>query len=173
LRRPGRSRSDPRFEEQVTLSASDSTPSAKPSKPSRPYPDFPLTAHPADYWCKKIRGRIHYFGPWADPDGSLKKYLEQRDDLHAGHTPRPDTGAATVKDVCNAFLNHKQAQVDAGELSPETWAGYKRAADVLVSHTGKARLATRGRQVARRPLVASEVHRRRRLPAAGRAAGAD
>src|SRR6516165_5984890 len=53
-------------------------PSGKPAKPSKPSPDFPLTAHPAGVWCKKIRGKIHYFGPWDDPGGALKKYLEQK-----------------------------------------------------------------------------------------------
>jgi hypothetical protein len=44
------------------------TPAGKPAKPGKPYPDFPLTAHPAGYWCKKIRGRLYYFGPWDNPD---------------------------------------------------------------------------------------------------------
>ena len=35
----------------------------KPKKPAKPYAEYPLTAHPAGYWCKKIRGKIHYFGP--------------------------------------------------------------------------------------------------------------
>jgi len=43
----------------------------KPAKPSKPYPEFPLTAHPAGYWCKKIRGTIYYFDRWDDPDGAL------------------------------------------------------------------------------------------------------
>jgi hypothetical protein len=112
----------------------------KPAKPSKPYPDFPLTAHPAGYWCKKIRRRHHYFGPWADPDGALTKYLEQQDALHAGHTPGSDPEALTVKDLANADLNAKQTLVDAGELSPRTWGEYKETADLLVSHFGKARL---------------------------------
>ena len=29
-----------------------------------------------------------YVGPWEDPDGGLKRYQEQWDDLHAGRTPR-------------------------------------------------------------------------------------
>jgi hypothetical protein len=36
---------------------------AKTVKPAKPCPDFPLTAHPAGLWCKKIRGQLHYFGP--------------------------------------------------------------------------------------------------------------
>jgi integrase len=115
---------------------------AKLSKPPKPYPEFPLTAHPAGVWCKKIRGQLYYFGPWDDPDGALKKYLEQKDDLHAGRKPRPDAEVATVKDVCNAFLHAKQAAVDNGELSPRTWAGYKAACDFLVAQFGKSRLMT-------------------------------
>jgi integrase len=112
----------------------------KPAKPSKPYPEFPLTAHPAGVWCKKIRGKLHYFGPWDDPDGALKKYLAEKDDLHAGRTPRTDAGAATVKEVCNHFLNAKQALVDAGELSPRTFREYKETTDLLVKRFGKQRV---------------------------------
>jgi integrase len=114
--------------------------STKPTKPAKPYPEFPLTAHPAGYWCKKIRGKIHYFGPWDDPDAALVKYLEQKDALHAGRKPRPDTEALTVKELANAFLRHKQTLVQAGELSSLTWADYKRVAEALVSHMGKTRI---------------------------------
>jgi integrase len=124
------------------MSEGHPTTPATPGKPTKPYPDFPLTAHPAGYWCKKIRGKLYYFGPWADPDGALTKYLEQKDALHAGRKPRADPEALTVKDAANAFLNAKQALVDAGELSPRTWAEYKAMAEELVGHTGKARLVS-------------------------------
>jgi integrase len=113
-----------------------------PAKPSKPYPDFPLFPHATGRWAKKIRGKLHYFGPWADPDAALTKYLEQKDDPHAGRKPRPDPLGVTVKDVANAFLNAKQALVDAGELSPRTWAMYKEAADAAVAAFGRGRLVT-------------------------------
>ena len=114
----------------------------KPAKPGKPYPSFPLTAHPAGYWCKKIRGRIHYFGPWDDPDGALAKYLAEKDALHAGRKPRLDPDALTVKDLANAFLNAKREAVEVGELSPRTWSDYKDVCDEVVAAFGKSRLVT-------------------------------
>jgi hypothetical protein len=50
---------------------------------------------------------MHYFGPWDDPDGGLKKYSEQKDALHARRKPRAETDGATVKDLGNQFRNAK------------------------------------------------------------------
>jgi integrase len=111
-----------------------------PAKPGKPYPDFPLFPHATRRWAKKIRGKLHYFGPWSDPDGALARYLAEKDALHAGRTPRADPEALTVKDVVNAFLTHKKAKVETGELSPRTWDGYKEITDLMVKHFGKARL---------------------------------
>jgi hypothetical protein len=92
------------------------------------------------YWCKNVRGKLHYFGHWADPDAAPAKYLDQMDALHAGRKPRPDPDAITVKDVANDFLIAKHALVDAAELSARTWRDYKEVADLLVAHLGKGRL---------------------------------
>ncbi|HKI33548.1 MAG TPA: hypothetical protein VKA46_16960 [Gemmataceae bacterium] len=85
---------------------------------------------------------MHYFGLWADPDAALKRYNEQKDALHAGRKPRPDTEGVRVWDVVNALLNHKRALVDSGELSPRMWAEYKEACDMLAKHLGKRRLVS-------------------------------
>src|SRR5689334_9142496 len=110
---------------------------APAGKPAKPRPDFPLFPHAARQWAKKIRGKLHYFGPWSDPDGALKKYLEQKDALHSGREPRPDTAGLTIKELANAFLNDKQTLARAGELSPRTWEDYKEVCDLLVAHFGK------------------------------------
>jgi integrase len=122
------------------------------NKIAKPHADFPLTPHRAGYWCKKIRGTLHYFGPRFKPGdaaaasaaaaAALAEYLEQKDALHAGRKPRPDTGGLTVKDAANAFLNHKKALRDVNELSPRTWQGYKAAADEVVAVFGKSRLVS-------------------------------
>jgi hypothetical protein len=60
--------------------------SGKPAKPAKPNPDFPLFAHAAAVTAKKIRGKLYDFGPWHDLDAAPAKYMEQRDDLHAGRS---------------------------------------------------------------------------------------
>jgi integrase len=122
------------------MSETHSTAPATSGKPAKPHPDFPLFPHAAGVWAKKIRGKLHYFGPWADPDGALAKYLAEKDDLHAGRKPRKSTDGLTVKELVNGFLNAKQAQVDVGELSPLTWNDYKRTCDLLVKECGKQRI---------------------------------
>jgi integrase len=121
------------------MTNSNSTSRAKPSKP---YPDFPLFPHATGRWAKKIRGSLHYFGPWDDPDAALTKYLSAREDLHAGREPRANTEALTVKELANNFLNTKQDLLDNEELSPRTWAEYKAACDLLVQTLGKRRLVS-------------------------------
>jgi integrase len=109
-------------------------------KPAKPCPDFPLYAHPSGQWAKKIRGRFYYFGPWADPDAALNKYLAQKEDLHAGRTPRPNPDALTLKELADDFLYAKKDLMDSGELSPRTWADYQAACVLLVRQFGKTRL---------------------------------
>jgi integrase len=124
------------------MTKANSTTTTTRNKPSKPYPEFPLYAHPSGQWAKKIRGHFYYFGAWADPDAALTKYLADKDALHAGRKPRPDSEAVTIKDVANHFLIAKQALVDAGELSPRTWADYKLICDLVVKQFGKNRLAS-------------------------------
>ncbi len=112
----------------------------KTVKPPKPYPDFPLFPHATKRWAKKLRGKMEYFGPWADPDGALKKYLEQKDALHAGRKPRDETAGVTIKELCNGFLLAKRALVESGELTNRSWQDDKAACDLIVSHFGKSRL---------------------------------
>ena len=63
---------------------------------------------------QKTRGKLHYFGRWDDPEGALQKYLDQRDDLHAGRKPRVQTEGPTIRELLKRFLTSKKMLVDAG-----------------------------------------------------------
>jgi integrase len=116
---------------------SSSTTDAK--KPSRP-PGFPLFAHATHRWAKKIRGKLHYFGPWDDPQAALEKWLAEKDDLLAGRVPRVSTSGVTLADLCNSFLTFKQNLRDSGELAPRTFERLFNACAFLIQSFGRTRV---------------------------------
>lgn len=113
----------------------------KVPKPSKPHPDFPLFPHTTRRWAKKVRGKLHYFGPWDDPQGALEKWLAQKDDLLAGRKPRTvSEGGLTVRDLCNRFLTAKKHMRDAGELSDRTFQDYHSSCAGVVERLGANRI---------------------------------
>ncbi len=104
-------------------------------KPAKPYPDFPLFAHNNGQWCKKIRGKQHYFGAWADPDAAVQLYLKQRDYLYTGETPRED--GITVAEVCEQFYAWKSSLTSLGELKLVTLKDYDVACTQLTKALGR------------------------------------
>lgn len=109
-------------------------------KPQKPYREFPLFPHDTGRWAKKIRGRLHYFGPWENPDAALDLYHLQKADLHAGRKPREVRDGFTVADACDHFLHAKKAKVESGELSQATWNGYQLTAKQVAAFFSKKRL---------------------------------
>ena len=118
----------------------------KPPRLKKPHKDFPLSIHKGSgYWCKKVRGRVFYFGKVADdPKGqaALEQWLDQKDDLLAGHEPRAKIDALTVGDLCNRFLAHKEQQRDNHEIHPRTfWDNYNTCARIVKAF-GRGRAVT-------------------------------
>ncbi|HQL74650.1 MAG TPA: tyrosine-type recombinase/integrase, partial [Phycisphaerae bacterium] len=109
-------------------------------KPDKPYPDFPLYAHAAGVWAKRIRGREHYFGPWSDPDAALRRYLDQRDYLHAG-APPPAADGVSLDELVNRFLEHVLARVERSEVSRHQFNCYRRDGKLLLETLGRTRPA--------------------------------
>ena len=86
-------------------------------RPKKPRKDFPLFLHGNGQWAKKVRGRLRYFGIWADPDAAERRWYAQREDLLAGRPLRPvGPDELLVKDICNRFLTRKKAAADAGAI---------------------------------------------------------
>ena len=117
----------------------------KRRKPAKPYPSFPLTAHNNGQWCKKIRGKLYFFGVWDDPDAALERYLRVATDLHAGREPRPPTlsaDAVTVKQLCNHYLTYQHRRSQSGEIGPRWFEDCRTALESLASFVGPGRLAS-------------------------------
>ena len=114
-------------------------------KPVKPNPSFPLTPHNNGPWCKKIRGKIHFFGIWEEPEAALENYLRVAADLHAGREPRPSTLSAeglTVKQLCNHYLTYQHRRSQAGEIGPRWFEDCRTVLDSFVSFAGSGRLAS-------------------------------
>ncbi|MDZ4781934.1 MAG: tyrosine-type recombinase/integrase [Planctomycetia bacterium] len=108
-------------------------------KPGKPHPDFPLFAHQTGRWAKKVRGKLHYFGPWRDPDAALAKWLAEKDYLLAGRKPPANLNGPTVRDLANRFLTFKQNAQVSGELSQRTFEDYHRVCERMLEAFGRDR----------------------------------
>jgi hypothetical protein len=51
---------------------------------------FPLTLHPTGQYCKKIKGKLYYFG--TNKKEALQRYLERAVYLHAGQIAKIKDG---------------------------------------------------------------------------------
>lgn len=117
-----------------------STATRRPVKPAKPYRDFPLFPHATGRWAKKIKGKHYYFGPWDDSDGALQRYLDQKDDLFAGRTPRVRGDGLTIRELLNRYLTVKRHLVDSREILSQTFAEYHRTCERIGEAFGLNRL---------------------------------
>jgi integrase len=115
--------------------------STTPSKPSKPYPGFALTPHPTGRWCKKIRGKLHYFGKIDNPNAALENFNRDWPYLSEGRVPPPvDTGdGCTMRLLVNSFLTSKKAALECEDIGARTFADYHTSCELLVDHFGKDR----------------------------------
>jgi integrase len=91
----------------------------KPTSERRTRSDkFPLTLHKTGQFCKKIKGKMYYFG--TDRRQALERYLEQAACLHAGRpvSHGSTTDQLSVKTMCNLYLDHQESRVAIGEVKP-------------------------------------------------------
>ncbi|MFC1652866.1 tyrosine-type recombinase/integrase [Planctomycetota bacterium] len=100
---------------------------------------FPLTLHKTGQFCKKIKGKMYYFGN--DRQNALQCYLEQASYLHGGqelNSPRADSNV-TLKNLCNLYLDYQKSRVDAGELTARHYVDQVESLRKLVRFLGASR----------------------------------
>jgi hypothetical protein len=72
----------------------------------------------------------------------LKKYLSEKDALHAGRTPDYTADALTILILCGKLLTTKKRMLDAGELSIRSYTDYGAVCQRLIKAFGKGRLVS-------------------------------
>jgi hypothetical protein len=99
---------------------------------------FPVTLHRTGQFCKKINGKLHYFG--TDKQRALQKYLERATTLHTESTLKsiPPTENISIKALCNLYLDHQQDKVDAGDVSHRYFADQIKFLRNFVNHIGQS-----------------------------------
>lgn len=77
---------------------------------------FPLTLHPTGQYCKKIKGKLYYFG--SDKQRALERYLEQAFFLHAGKGAKNKSAYdnLSLKTLCNLYIDHQESRSAIGEI---------------------------------------------------------
>jgi len=78
---------------------------------------FPLTFHPTGQYCKKIKGKMYYFG--SDKKEALQKYLDQATYLHGcqDNLQKPTGDNMTLKQLCDMYLNYQYSKLQANDLT--------------------------------------------------------
>lgn len=78
---------------------------------------FPLTRHPTGQYCKKILGKIYYFG--SNKKEALQSYLDQVTFLHGydNNSQISANGNMSLKQLCDMYLKYQHTKLLAKNLS--------------------------------------------------------
>ncbi len=102
-------------------------------------PDFPLTKHPRGYFCKRILGKLHYFGKRnATKYEALRDYEFKRPYLEEGVEP-PQAGGVRVEEALDRFLAAKNKRMQAGELTKRSYEDYRSQCHRIMAVISKQR----------------------------------
>jgi hypothetical protein len=82
---------------------------------------FPLTLHRTGQYCKKIKGKIHYFG--TDKKKALEKYLAQATYLHGAQSlvKKTSNDKMTLKQLCDLYLHYHNSRVLVGAITAKRY----------------------------------------------------
>ena len=79
---------------------------------------FPLTLHPSGQYCKKIKGKIYYFG--SNKKQAIQKYRDQSTYLHGcqeDEQQKSTDNSMTLKRLCGMYLKYQFSKVQANDLT--------------------------------------------------------
>jgi len=100
---------------------------------------FPLTLHPTGQYCKKIKGKIRYFG--TNKKQALERYLAQATYLHGcqNSIQKASNGKMTLKELCDLYLRYQHSKVLANALTAKHHNDQISSLSKLMSFLGQSR----------------------------------
>jgi integrase len=128
-----RRRIDQEWDAEKAISEPPKDVSPKSKKTEKPYAEFPLQKHSSGQWCKKIAGKLYYFGSgtWQE---ALERFQKEHDSIRLG---KRLIDTPTVGDLVNEFLEAKKTAQESGELATRTFNDYHAICERLVAYFGK------------------------------------
>jgi integrase len=99
----------------------------------KPYAEFPLQKHPSGQWCKKILGKLYYFGSgtWQE---ALERFQKEHDSIRLG---KRIVETPTIDDLVNNFLDAKRTALDSHEITVRTWNDYFATCEQILNYFGR------------------------------------
>ena len=100
---------------------------------------YPLTRHQTGQYCKKIKGKMYYFG--SDKKQALQRYLEHAAHLYGnqGNSTKPINENMTLKQLCDMYLKYQFSKVQANSLTARHHNDQVASLNKLMSILGRSR----------------------------------
>jgi len=110
----------------------------------KPYKGFPLTFHPTGRFCKKAKGRTHYYGKVADGWEAALENFQRFWPFDSTGRARPlgDGDGLTVARMCDHYYEAKRSKHEAGELARSSLADYDETCKGIAAALKGQRLVT-------------------------------
>ena len=96
--------------------------------------DCPLFLHRNGQWCKKIKGKQHYFG--TDLDAALVRWVDEKDYLLAGRPIPKKDGKPTIEELGNLYHAAGVVRVSSGEITQRSLDDTTKSINRLIEIVG-------------------------------------
>lgn len=113
----------------------------KRERPTQPYGIYKLRYHANGQIYKKHKGKLHYLGPWDQPEQAEIKFGRILRSKAEG-VQVVESNDLILAELCTLFYDFKEREVLRGSLSSEQLKEYKRLCQLTVDTIGREVLVT-------------------------------
>ena len=100
---------------------------------------FPLTRHPTGQYCKKIHGKMYYFG--SDKQEALQRYIDQAAYLHGSNhnSQKPVNDLMSITQLCDMFSKYQFSKVKADAITAQHYNDQVSSLNKFMAFLGQSR----------------------------------